>query len=630
MKAICRQSATFLIKNKSLFVPHSSLVPTTLLLAILLPHHPSRGNTQRVVQHVPSTMPPQPCPKTSATSATPTAAESQSLSLLTRGLLAHAANIPRRPRPMPQVVHADSGILEEKEAVCQLIVKENGGEPQDPNSSGPSALADSGYEEMKTPPKMVEGVGESTPGNEETPLAVEIAAENKSVSADGGMLAGFSGCNLRATDERSEKCTETTEESRDDESSILSTLVHGTPAVHEGRVETETSWVVRTNALAAEKQPHVSQKKASEPSGKMAANPQPRRQIITSQPETHIGEKIAGAEVIAAGDYFIGWDSSKITKSRAPGPLGKQSPTIIQRGFGNFAMPKEYAVLTEVTRWFPPLSNDAYMLDTHGVSPSVFRCRSGLEDVSVTTQRIVRDKEAGRAKDAIAPGSSLGESLAKSINWDRHLYGGPRITQHEMIIATLNGSREVFVANIDAAQADGRSPFELCGKCNKRHIPLGPPATLNDRDTCRSMLPEWFPQDEYPEPWDAFIELINGYVKLDEMQKGLISNPDAKKDWDKEYHDPSNEWRAVGRIGGWWKCRIGEDGINSSVPNVERYCPVCIKASVKREKENEVKPETVSITQRKKDIEDWIHKHMNEVMKKDMAICLARMGCDVD
>lgn len=46
--------------------------------------------------------------------------------------------------------------------------------------------------------------------------------------------------------------------------------------------------------------------------------------------------------------------------------------------------------------------------------------------------------------------------------------------------------REDFIKNIDNGAA-----FDFCKVCKKRHIPPGPPFTLQDRDTCGSYLPEY-------------------------------------------------------------------------------------------------------------------------------------------
>lgn len=60
-------------------------------------------------------------------------------------------------------------------------------------------------------------------------------------------------------------------------------------------------------------------------------------------------------------------------------------------------------------------------------------------------------------------------------------------------------------------------------------------------------------------------------VYLTELTQGYNHkpNPDAPV-WDLEFHDYSKKWRALGRRGGWWKCRDGEDATD-----VERECELC-------------------------------------------------------
>lgn len=165
--------------------------------------------------------------------------------------------------------------------------------------------------------------------------------------------------------------------------------------------------------------------------------------------------------------------------------------------------------------------------------------------------------------------------------------------------------------------------LEFCTKCQKRHIKQGPPVTLDDRDTCRSMLPDWFPKERFERPWDVFTDLINRYVKASQMLEGTEDNPETKVPWNKEYHDPSPEWKEVGRFGGWWKCRIqGEEG-ESEVPIIEKNCQLCHRRKAANDRLLEKRVETPM--EKMQSIEDWIGKYMKEEMVRDRAYVKARL-----
>jgi hypothetical protein len=68
--------------------------------------------------------------------------------------------------------------------------------------------------------------------------------------------------------------------------------------------------------------------------------------------------------------------------------------------------------------------------------------------------------------------------------------------------------------------------------------------------------------------------MIDDMIQLTEMTQGYIhaSYPE-KPAWDLHFHENSNIWKAIGRTGGWWHCRSGEDATD-----VEKKCDVCHKA----------------------------------------------------
>lgn len=152
--------------------------------------------------------------------------------------------------------------------------------------------------------------------------------------------------------------------------------------------------------------------------------------------------------------------------------------------------------------------------------------------------------------------------------------------------------------------------------------------TLEDRDTCRSMLPEWFPQEHFEKPWDAFIELINTYVQVSQTMEDM-EEKDPRKAWgEMEYHDSSSEWRTVERQGGWWKCRIGSEASQPGVPVVERNCPVRHKREADADGLQRRRNESLADT--KKSMDDWIQKYMAKAMEKDKAYVLALIATSVD
>lgn len=127
--------------------------------------------------------------------------------------------------------------------------------------------------------------------------------------------------------------------------------------------------------------------------------------------------------------------------------------------------------------------------------------------------------------------------------------------------------QEDFISYIN----NDKPQLDYCKKCHTTHIPPGPPITLEDRDTCGSELPEWFPAEDYAKPWKQFKKMINDMVHLTELTQGYEHklNPDAPV-WDLQYHDYNKKWKAMGRRGGWWKCRDGE-----RATDVERDCELC-------------------------------------------------------
>lgn len=154
--------------------------------------------------------------------------------------------------------------------------------------------------------------------------------------------------------------------------------------------------------------------------------------------------------------------------------------------------------------------------------------------------------------------------------------------------------RADYIKSIDSIEEDKWELYglEYCKVCKEKHIPPGPPITLEDRDTCGAYLPEWFPLDElvsksksfkicerlliagfsrFDKPWHSYTKMMNEMVRLEEILQGYGHKPNPDEPfWDFQFHEYSSKWRTIGKRGGWWKCRDGEDATD-----VERECRIC-------------------------------------------------------
>jgi len=136
------------------------------------------------------------------------------------------------------------------------------------------------------------------------------------------------------------------------------------------------------------------------------------------------------------------------------------------------------------------------------------------------------------------------------------------------------------------------------------------------------MLPEWFPVERYDEPWDQFYRLINEIVRIDEIEQGIIKDSTEQSKWDKEYHENTAEWRAIGRRGGWWKCRTGKGPADKHVPQQEIMCKICHQQSPK------VMPKRLANATKRENAAAWIQARMEEVAKRDREVVLGRMRAE--
>jgi len=186
----------------------------------------------------------------------------------------------------------------------------------------------------------------------------------------------------------------------------------------------------------------------------------------------------------------------------------QSSKTIVTKGFGNFPPPKQ-AVLAETHKFYPPRPNAGYLFgysrtvdpDPVDITKSWTPSLDGLApDKHQVGQETLCDEDTSPLKHP-----TIGERSARLINWGTRPFVSSDDPESINPVPNLSGNRATFVKDIDDALDRGENPFMFCEGCKQRHIPWGPPVTLGDRDTCLSMLPEWFPARNYHEPWDMLL-----------------------------------------------------------------------------------------------------------------------------
>lgn len=306
-----------------------------------------------------------------------------------------------------------------------------------------------------------------------------------------------------------------------------------------------------------------------------------------------------------------------------PEPPHHSEYTIVHKAFGRFILPQEPTMLQKTFAVFPPLPNAAYNTTNEPIYRSgTTNFTPQLDGAAFVKEYMLEmaredERQGERAEQA---SQSLGEATAKTIDWNRTLYDDDELAT-SAALGSIVDCRQDFVTDIDKASMAGIEPFSMCKKCNKSHIPWGPPLALQDLDPCLSMLPRWFPAEDFEHPWNAFIELINHTVKDAEKERGLIRDLDRVR-WDKEYHEPSKEWRSAGRHGGWWKCRRGDEHTDVHIPQVERECKLCHRPKTQ---EKDLEARIQHNAKRKLAVQQWIEHCMAVEMRKDRAFVEARI-----
>jgi hypothetical protein len=297
--------------------------------------------------------------------------------------------------------------------------------------------------------------------------------------------------------------------------------------------------------------------------------------------------------------------------------------TIVHKGFGRFMLEKEPVVFEERVPFYPPLPNAAYNFLNKNIEPSGTSLTQPSFDGAAFVKDYILMKTAADTRQVREESTSLGEQTAEKINWTHRLYNGGEMSVQSIPGFCVAYWRKDLVTAVDNAKILGQEPFEMCNKCQKRHIAWGPPVAMHYRDTCLSQLPGWFPAEEFEEPWNAFKEIMNKVVRFAEIEQGRLLDPNRMV-WDKAFHEESNEWTALGRIkGGWWKCRAGIGEGKADVPMAERRCKLCHRARTKEEEKLE--PKIKSDAAEKIRIQTWIERCMEIQMMKDKAIVEARI-----
>lgn len=206
-------------------------------------------------------------------------------------------------------------------------------------------------------------------------------------------------------------------------------------------------------------------------------------------------------------------DGPQISEVPSPSVYPSYEPNTPQEnisrgGFGPLAKQK-----WNVSQWanYPPLSNDAYSLDTNAYHPKPSQHEAevetkpgfeadpasvglGIDGLSLDGISKVDDEEKPTPEPS--GGKTKGEILADKIDFKRSSW----VTQPIGSVFEFlppNEQRREFIELIDKNKNASGEP-EPCFKCDKRHIIPGSPLTLGDRDRCYSALPDVRKFPQYP------------------------------------------------------------------------------------------------------------------------------------
>ena len=118
-------------------------------------------------------------------------------------------------------------------------------------------------------------------------------------------------------------------------------------------------------------------------------------------------------------------------------------------------------------------------------------CRQPL---TLTIRTPTKEHSEGEEPSTSAQAKTRGELLADSINFNRSTWvmTSPGISGD---LYPAKEQRADFIKYIDGIEEE-KWGLDYCKLCKTKHIPPGPPITLEDRDTCGAYLPKWFPANE--------------------------------------------------------------------------------------------------------------------------------------
>ncbi|KAG4435691.1 hypothetical protein IFR05_008826 [Cadophora sp. M221] len=257
--------------------------------------------------------------------------------------------------------------------------------------------------------------------------------------------------------------------------------------------------------------------------------------------------------------YSVGsstWDAQKSDESGSYDYVEYYSGSckVMRGGFVHAKENIRPKVLSEPFRTFPPLSNRGYMLTSTGHDPKFVHraepANSTFIPRSCIKASLLNSKPAAMPKPPVVPLPTKDPNAE-----DQWVDSDGEISE-----ASSTGGIRQFYSSCTV--------FALCRKCGKHHIPPGSFLSLGRRDTCGSYLPDWFPAEDFEDPWQSYTDLINEIHRLESLERGYTTLPQR---WDKVYHDEHPVWKALGhRGGGWWRCRTGPN-----VPQAERKCREC-------------------------------------------------------
>jgi hypothetical protein len=317
--------------------------------------------------------------------------------------------------------------------------------------------------------------------------------------------------------------------------------------------------------------------------------------------------------------------------------LQADKPRVVQTGFPLPSTDNNEVNKTFYARQrFPPPPNRIYALYSSSPGLESFLNPSTTPDPEVEHAYIfvpsldgaafvenwitMQNLEDERQTAIIVPsGPSAGTIAAQKIDFTRHLWTGNELASER---------RMEFIRLYDSLS----DPLDICSVCHEKHIPPGPIITLADRDTCSSLLPDWYPrkfdagnrddtgnQGGRKASWDNWIEMWNELCVLQEFKWGdrRLEGFEGAKEWDLIYHE-GREWREiVGRRIGWWRCRRKDEGRGGT--QLDWSCELCHrKYKPKKSKDGQPLKELKDIVaDRAAELLRWMDEKVQEQGLKD-------------